>query len=47
MVILAILTPNLRHLLRIEIFFIIKFNLLLHFLGVKFTGNYYTVAVIT
>ena len=46
-VILAILRPNLRPLSGIENFFFSKFDLLLHFFGVKFTGNYYIVEIIS
>ena len=46
MVVLAILGPDLRHLLGTENFFFIKFNLVLQFFGVKFTGNYYVVGII-
>ena len=47
MVVFAILRPDLRPLLGIEIFFFIKFNLVLQFFGVKFTGNYYVVEIIS
>ena len=46
MVVLAILRPNLRPLVGIENFFFNEFNLVLHFFGVKFTGNYYVVGII-
>ena len=46
MVVFAILGPDLRPLLGIENFFFIKFNLVLQFFGVKFTGNYYVVKII-
>ena len=46
MVLLAILRPNLKPLLGIENFFFNEFNLVLHFFGVKFTGNYYAVEII-
>ena len=46
MVVLAILKLNLRPHLGIEKFFSSKFNLLLQFFGVKFTGNYYVVGII-
>ena len=45
-VVFAILGPNLRTLLKIENFFFSKFNLILDFFGVKFTGNYYVVGII-
>ena len=46
MVVFAILRPNLRSLLGIENFFSNEFNLILHFFGVKFTGDYYAVGII-
>ena len=46
MVVFAILASNLRPLLKIENFFFSKFNLILDFFGVKFTGNYYVVRII-
>ena len=45
MVVFAILGPD--PLLGIENFFFIKFNLVLYFFRVKFTGNYYVVAIIS
>ena len=42
-----ILRPNLRPLSEIENFFFSKFNLLVYFFGVKFTGNYHAVGIIT
>ena len=47
MVVFAILGLDLRPLLWFENFYFIKFNLVLHFLGVKFTGNYYVVGIIS
>ena len=47
MVVFAILEPDLRPLLGIEIFSFIKFNSVLQFFGVKFTGNYYVVGIIS
>ena len=47
MVIFVILGPDLRPLLGIDNFFSIKFNLVLQFFGVKFTGNYYVVEIIS
>ena len=47
MVFFAILGPDVRPLLGIEIFLFIKFNLVLQFFGVKFTGNYYVVGIIS
>ena len=46
MVVFAILGPNLRPFLEIENFFSSKFNLILDFFGVKFTGNYYVARLI-
>ena len=46
MVVFAILGPNLRPILQIEIFFFSVFNLVLDFFAVKFTGNYYIVGII-
>ena len=46
MVVFAILGPNLRPLLENENFFFSKFNLVVDFFGVKFTGNYYVVGII-
>ena len=46
MIVLEILRSNLIPLLGIENFFSNEFNLVLHFFGVKFTGNYYTVGII-
>ena len=46
MIVLAILRSNLRPLLGIENFFINEFDLVLHFFGVKFTGNYYAIGII-
>ena len=42
-----ILRLNLRRLSVIEIFFVSKFNLLEQFFGVKFTGIYHVVGIIT
>ena len=47
MVVFAILRPNLRPLSGIDIFFFTKFNLLVPFSEVKFTGNYHVVGIIT
>ena len=47
MVVFAILRPNLRPLSGIDIFVLSKFNLLVPFFGVKFTGNYHVVGIIT
>ena len=46
MVVLVILRPNLRPLLGNEKFFFSKFILLLHFFGVKLTGNNYVIGII-
>ena len=46
MVAFAISSPNLRPLSGVENFFSLKFNLLMQFFGVKFTGNYYVVGII-
>ena len=42
-----ILTRNLKPLSGMENFFFFKFNLLVQFFGVKFTGNYHVVGIIT
>ena len=43
---LSILRSNLRPLLEIDFFFFSKFNLLVYFFGVKFTGNYHVLGII-
>ena len=42
-----ILRPNMRPLSGIDNFFFSKFNLLVFFFRVKFTGNYHAVGIIT
>ena len=46
-VVFAILGPDLRPVLGIENFFFIKFDLVLQFFRVKFSGNYYVVGIIS
>ena len=47
MVVFAIFGPDLRPLLGVENSLFIKFNFVLQFFGVKFTGNYYVVGIIS
>ena len=47
MVVFAILRPNLRHLSGMDNFFFSKFNVLVQFFGVKFTGHYHVAGIIT
>ena len=47
MVVFAIMRPNLRPLSGMDNFFFSKFNLLVQFFGVKFTGDYHVLGIIT